>query len=225
MQISIDNVMPGRSVEEESEGPRQEAADARRTMPQFHVNINAVLGGGISNPDDARTIAQARPGVWDSRPPLGSSTTAAASCCHSIRASADCRRDCCDSASQDSTLRTTIGFRRISAADNRTIGTVCAGARYLYICEEGLVHWCSQQRGRPGIPLERSSADDLEREFHRPKPCAPLCTVGCVHRVAQVDDLRQNPIRTLREWFTADHPGGAARPIPVAVRACSRGCS
>ena len=29
-----------------------------------------------------------------------------------------------------------------------------AGARYLYICEEGLVHYCSQQRGYPGVPLE-----------------------------------------------------------------------
>ncbi len=30
-----------------------------------------------------------------------------------------------------------------------------AGARYLYICEDGLVHYCSQQRGYPGIPLSR----------------------------------------------------------------------
>ena len=28
-----------------------------------------------------------------------------------------------------------------------------AGARYLYICEDGLVHYCSQQRGYPGMPL------------------------------------------------------------------------
>ena len=27
-----------------------------------------------------------------------------------------------------------------------------AGARYLYICEDGLVHYCSQQRGYPGRP-------------------------------------------------------------------------
>src|SRR5437763_1283638 len=30
-----------------------------------------------------------------------------------------------------------------------------AGARYLYICEDGLVHYCSQQRGYPAIPLEK----------------------------------------------------------------------
>ena len=28
-----------------------------------------------------------------------------------------------------------------------------AGARYLYICEDGLVHYCSQQRGYPGSPV------------------------------------------------------------------------
>ena len=28
-----------------------------------------------------------------------------------------------------------------------------AGSRFLYICENGLVHYCSQQRGYPGVPL------------------------------------------------------------------------
>jgi hypothetical protein len=30
-------------------------------------------------------------------------------------------------------------------------------ARYLYICEDGLVHYCSQQRGTPGTPLGKPS--------------------------------------------------------------------
>ena len=45
-----------------------------------------------------------------------------------------------------------------------------AGARYLYICEEGLVHYCSQQRGYPGVPLESYTIDDIRREFDTPKP-------------------------------------------------------
>ena len=51
-------------------------------------------------------------------------------------------------------------FARINAfQDNIAQGTPnqwrCrAGARYLYICEDGLVHYCSQQRGYPGTPLE-----------------------------------------------------------------------
>ena len=42
-----------------------------------------------------------------------------------------------------------------------------AGSRYLYVCEDGLVHWCSQQRGHPGIPLERYGPDDLQRRISR----------------------------------------------------------
>ena len=93
-----------------------------------------------------------------------------------------------------------------------------AGARYLYICEDGLVHWCSQQRGHPGIPVEQYGADDLRREYHTVKGCAPLCTVGCVHRVAQVDELRDDPQRTLAQWFAAPVAGQAPRfPLPVKI--------
>ncbi len=59
-----------------------------------------------------------------------------------------------------------------------------AGARYLYICEDGLVHYCSQQRGYPGIPLEQYSVEDIRREFLTEKSCAPHCTVSCVHQVS-----------------------------------------
>ncbi len=65
-----------------------------------------------------------------------------------------------------------------------------AGARYLYICENGLVHWCSQQRGVPGVPLEGYTIEDIRREFMNPKWCAPYCTIGCVHRVSFMDFWR-----------------------------------
>jgi hypothetical protein len=93
-----------------------------------------------------------------------------------------------------------------------------AGSRYLYVCEDGLVHWCSQQRGTPGIPLERYGGEDLEREYHARKSCAPLCTIGCVHRVAQLDELRANPVQTLSAWF-APGPGQAVSEMPLSVRA------
>jgi len=65
-----------------------------------------------------------------------------------------------------------------------------AGARYLYICENGLVHYCSQQRGYPGIPLEKYTRDDLRREYLTEKGCAPHCTVSCVHQVSIFDSWR-----------------------------------
>jgi hypothetical protein len=72
-----------------------------------------------------------------------------------------------------------------------------AGGRFLYICEEGLVHYCSQQRGRPGIPLEDYTFEDLIREGARPKDCAPFCTISCVHQTAMLDDFRERPQETL----------------------------
>ena len=41
-----------------------------------------------------------------------------------------------------------------------------AGARYLYICEDGLVHYCSQQRGYPGVPVEQYTKEDVRREYN-----------------------------------------------------------
>jgi hypothetical protein len=65
-----------------------------------------------------------------------------------------------------------------------------AGSRYLYICEDGLVHYCSQQRGYPGVPLATYTRDDLRREYLSEKSCAPHCTVSCVHQVSIFDSWR-----------------------------------
>jgi hypothetical protein len=91
-----------------------------------------------------------------------------------------------------------------------------AGSRYLYVCEDGLVHYCSQQRGHPGVPLPAYTSDDLAREYSSVKSCAPYCTIGCVHRVAMVDDLRERPVETLQTWFGT--PGSTAGlPLPVRL--------
>ncbi|MBP6824699.1 MAG: hypothetical protein KA368_24345, partial [Acidobacteria bacterium] len=65
-----------------------------------------------------------------------------------------------------------------------------AGARYLYICEDGLVHYCSQQRGYPGIPLAEYTREHIEHEFRTEKPCAKFCTIACVQQVAMLDNWR-----------------------------------
>ena len=35
----------------------------------------------------------------------------------------------------------------------------------MYICEDGLVHYCSQQRGYPAKPLEQYTTQDVRREY------------------------------------------------------------
>jgi hypothetical protein len=68
-----------------------------------------------------------------------------------------------------------------------------AGARFLYVCEDGLVHWCSQQRGHPGIPLSAYTREDVERQYAVVKGCAPHCGISCVQQTAMLDHIRENP--------------------------------
>ena len=65
-----------------------------------------------------------------------------------------------------------------------------AGGRYLYICEDGLVHYCSQRRGVPAIPLDVYTREDVARGFATVKACAPFCTVSCVHQASFADNWR-----------------------------------
>src|SRR5205814_9177730 len=87
-----------------------------------------------------------------------------------------------------------------------------AGARYLYVDEHGIVHYCSQMRGTPGVPLESYTRADVDREYATEKSCAPLCTIGCVQRVAQFDNWRSP--QTVRE-------GRAVRPSTVGAPAAA----
>ena len=78
-----------------------------------------------------------------------------------------------------------------------------AGARYMYICEDGLVHYCSQQRGYPAKPLEQYTVEDIRREYLTEKSCAPYCTVSCVHYVSYFDFWRGK--QTIRQEVPEQH--------------------
>jgi MoaA/NifB/PqqE/SkfB family radical SAM enzyme len=92
-----------------------------------------------------------------------------------------------------------------------------AGARYLYVCEDGRVHWCSQRRGQPGIPLEKYDVDHIRRGFRTRKHCSPFCTVTCVRQVSVFDvwrrrqDLEDPRLRGARSAQTEP-----ARPEPMS---------
>ena len=67
-----------------------------------------------------------------------------------------------------------------------------AGSRYLYVCEDGLVHYCSQQRGFPAIPLEKHTREHLEHEYHTQKSCALRCTVSAVAAMPPTRSARED---------------------------------
>jgi MoaA/NifB/PqqE/SkfB family radical SAM enzyme len=151
------------------------------------VNINSVVGSGVSHPQDALTIGKRAL-------ELGFSSTIGI--IHDGSGQVQPLNDEERRVYHEMKGLEKRSFTRVNAfQDNIALGhpnqwRCRAGARYLYICEDGLVHYCSQQRGYPAIPLEKYTIADIRREFHTEKPCAPHCTVSCVHQVSVLDAWR-----------------------------------
>ncbi len=193
LQISIDNVEPD-EVSKKSLRLLDKKLQWLRDYAAFDTNINSVLGGGIKNPEDARTITRRAQA-------LGFSTSIGIIHDGSgrLKPLAPRERAVWDDVSGQvnkiwqvsKNLYSGIRSFGQNLADGKANEWYCrAGARYLYICENGLVHYCSQQRGYPGTPLEQYTIDDIRRAFMEPKSCAPYCTIGCVHRVSTMDYWR-----------------------------------
>jgi hypothetical protein len=201
LQISIDNVLPD-EVSKKSLKVLDQKLQWLALDGAFDVTVNCVVGGGIRNPEDAVIItARARA--------LGLSTTVGIIHDGSgqLRPLDVRQRQILEQVVAAGTSAFDYAnynrFQKNLANGQPNTWHCRAGSRYLYICEDGLVHWCSQQRGHPGIPLEQYGPEDLRRQYAEVKSCAPMCTVGCVHRVAQVDELREDPEGALARWFAS----------------------
>jgi len=188
LQISIDNVDPD-EVSKKSLRLLDKRLQWLAEHSDFHVNINSVIGGGIKNPEDALVVGRRAL-------ELGFSTTVGV--IHDghgiLKPLADTEQRVYRELKQLGKQEyARLGWFQDNLAAGRANDWRCrAGARYLYICEDGLVHYCSQQRGYPGIPLADYTMEDFRREYDAEKPCAPLCTVACSHKVAILDNWR-NP--------------------------------
>ena len=188
LQISIDNVNPD-EVSKKSLKVLDKKLQMLAECADFHVNINSVVGGGVHNPQDALTIGRRAL-------ELGFSSTIGI--IHDGDGQLQPLGDEERRVYHEMKNLERRSFSRINSfQDNIALGKPnqwrCrAGARYLYICEDGLVHYCSQQRGYPAIPLEKYTIEDIRREYLTEKPCAPHCTVSCVHQVS-IFDARRAP--------------------------------
>jgi MoaA/NifB/PqqE/SkfB family radical SAM enzyme len=186
MQISIDNVMPD-DVSKKSLKTLDKRLQMLSEYATFHVNINSVVGGGIRNPHDALEVGKRAV-------ELGFTSTVG------IIHDGDGQLQPLTVPEQEVYLQmkemgkksyAQLNFFQDNIAYGRENKWKCrAGARYLYICEDGLVHYCSQQRGFPGIPLAKYTVEDIRREFITEKGCAPKCTVACVHYTSYMDFWR-----------------------------------
>jgi MoaA/NifB/PqqE/SkfB family radical SAM enzyme len=195
LQISIDNVQPD-EVSKKSLQVLDLKLQWLAEYADFDVTINSVLGNDIRQPEDAFQIAtRARE--------LGFASTVGVLHDGSGQLKAL-------SANQtgvyERILKLGSGLFSFAHHDSFQGNIVhalpnqwhCpAGGRFLYVCEEGLVHYCSQQRGHPAIPLAQYTREDILREGARPKGCAPFCTISCVHQTAMLDSFRTQPRTTL----------------------------
>ncbi|HMS09370.1 MAG TPA: hypothetical protein PKE66_07795, partial [Pyrinomonadaceae bacterium] len=190
LQISIDNVNPD-DVSKKSLKVLDSKLVNLRDHAKFKVNINSVVGGGVANPEEALIIAgRARE--------LGFSSTVGV-----IHDEMGLNKGLTDREKEVYKEIKSKGTRSYARwnwfqdalVEGKEYEWRCrAGARYLYVDEGGIVSWCSQQRGTPGIPLLEYTREDMEREYITEKWCAPTCTIQCVHQVGHLDAWRDKQI-------------------------------
>ena len=206
MQISIDNIEPD-DVSKKSLKVLDKKLEMLAQHAEFHVNINSVVGGGIKDPNDALVISKRALSLGFSNTigiihdgsgqlkPLGGEE---AKIYFEVR---------------DLERRNYSRFNHFqqAIAQGKPNDWRCrAGARYLYICENGLVHYCSQQRGFPGVPLSEYTTADVKREYLTAKSCSPNCTISCVHQISYIDHWRSPQTSTIS-------PGGEGHATPELV--------
>src|SRR5438874_1580043 len=186
LQISIDNVAP-----DEVSKKSLKTLDGRLvTLSQyaaFQVNINSVLGSGVKDPEDALKIAHRAV-------ELGFTSTVGIIHDNNgqLKPLAPHEQEIFEEvmALGKRSFSRFNEFQHNVARGKEQHWRFRSGSRYLYICEDGLVHWCSQQRGYPGIPLSQYTPEMRHREYSTKKFCAPRCTVSCVQQVGMLDNWR-----------------------------------
>jgi MoaA/NifB/PqqE/SkfB family radical SAM enzyme len=196
MQVSIDNLEPD-EVSMKSLHSVERKLALLAEFARFKVNVNSVLGISEERTLDVVVVAEtaAKYGLQHSVGVLHDHTG-------TLKPLSAAQMQAYDEVTKISpSLVHTLNYRLFqkNLMEGQPNDWKCrAGARYLYVTEDGLVHWCSQQRGYPGIPLADYTRDDLRREFHTEKGCSPTCTLGCVHQMSMFDRYRggQKPPET-----------------------------
>ena len=216
MQISVDNVQPD-EVSKKSLKVLDQKLQWLAEFAEFPVNIHSVVGACSEHPEDALTIAKRATKlglistagiVHDDKGALRPLNTQQQKVIEEI----------------ENLSKPLFSFARHNPWRRNLVRGLpndwhCgAGGRHLYVCEDGLVHYCMAQRGYPAIPLSQYTQEDIKREAKAKKSCTPYCTIFCIQRVALLDRLRENPRKALEELFPPQSVEGRSNPpLPVRV--------
>ena len=217
LQISIDNVQPD-NVSMKSLKVLDQKLQWLAEHAAFQVNINSVIGT-FGRPRDAAIVAS-RARELEFTTTIGIMHDGEGR----LRPLGEAERRVYQEIMQEtgqsfSTFAYYNQFQKNLIQGKPNDWSCRAGSRYLYVCEDGLVHYCSQQRGSPGIPLEKYTARDLEREYQSVKSCAPFCTISCVHQVSMIDQFREKPMESFVRFFPAKSDDEHSHALPTIIRA------
>jgi len=191
LQMSVDNVEPNDWSQKSWTNVRKKL-ELLKEHARFSVNINAVLGS--STLEQTREVVaavrrigfymtlglmhdrdgQIQPGLLGDR---------------LVATYEEMQRECRRSIFHRATDEWESGMLR----DGSSPFKCRAGGRYLYVDEFGLVSYCSQRRGVPGIDLLDYTQEDVERGFYTPKGCESRCTIACARRASAFDEWRAQP--------------------------------
>ncbi len=189
MQISIDNLEPD-DVSQKSLNAIESKLELLSIHAKFKVNINSVLGISDERTEDAFAVAKTarKYGFFHSVGVLHDDTG-------KIKPFSELQFDTYKRVTGLShSISHSVNYKLFqkNLMHGKPNSWKCrAGSRYLYICEDGNVHLCSQRRGYPGIPITQYTQRDIEREFDTRKECAPYCTLSCVHQMSALDGWRK----------------------------------
>ena len=178
------------------------------------VSINSVIGAGVSRPGDAALTITRRASE------LGFDTSVGVIHDHTgqLRGLPET-----DKAVYDEIQREREPGFWAFAYDNLFQRNLVSSRANVWQCHAGkplsvyLRRWArpllfAAAKGIPcDSPGEGTRLPDLEREYSTVKPCAPYCTVSCVHRVAMIDLLREKPREALVRFFPPQAAGAAAQ--------------
>ncbi len=195
LQISIDNVKPDSTSKKSLEVLDRKLVSLAEHAA-FDININCVVGAGVEHPEDALAITRRarelgftatmgiiHDGHGHLKPLAGRD--------HEVYTAFQ-------NLNRWSITRFNRSFQR-NLAEGRANDWRCrAGARYFYVCEDGLVHLCSQQRGTPAIPLGQYTLSHIRKAYAEQKACSPYCTIACAHQASSAD-----------RWRSPQHPPAA----------------
>jgi len=192
LQMSVDNV-EANELSQKSWSYVHKRLELLRAHARFGVTINAVLGSS--------TVEQTREVVKAVRDAGFYMTVGLMHDAHGqidpglLRDRLGAIYDEMQRASRKTIFhRSGEGWERAMLQDGSSRFKCRAGGRYLYVDELGRVSYCSQRRDDPGIDLLAYTAEDVEREFYRPKGCEARCTIGCARRASAFDEWRAQPI-------------------------------